>query len=163
MAEQQISLLPLYKCWDAYQGLLLKALEPLTAEQLSLRAAPNLRSIGENAAHIAGTRAGWLYFVLGRTDERLLPMTNDGWVEQAVGSVDRLLKALQDSWLSVQETLSAWTTADLDEIVHDVDENGADETYTRQWVIWHLIEHDTHHGGELSFTLGMHGLTGIDI
>ncbi len=27
--------------------------------------------------------------------------------------------------------------------------NGEDQTYTRQWVIWHLIEHDLHHGGEL--------------
>ena len=26
---------------------------------------------------------------------------------------------------------------------------------TRQWVIWHLIEHDVHHGGEISLTLGM--------
>ena len=53
--------------------------------------------------------------------------------------------------------------ADLAELVHDTDENGEDQTYTRQWVIWHLIEHDLHHGGELSFTLGMHGLTGITI
>jgi hypothetical protein len=22
---------------------------------------------------------------------------------------------------------------------------------SRQWVIWHVIEHDLHHGGELSF------------
>jgi hypothetical protein len=30
-------------------------------------------------------------------------------------------------------------------------------------MIWHLIEHDLHHGGELSFTLGMHRLTAIPI
>ncbi len=29
---------------------------------------------------------------------------------------------------------------------------------TRPWVIWHLIEHDLHHGGEVSLTLGTHGL-----
>jgi uncharacterized damage-inducible protein DinB len=34
---------------------------------------------------------------------------------------------------------------------------------SRAWVIWHLIEHDLHHGGEISLTLGMHGLHAIDI
>jgi uncharacterized damage-inducible protein DinB len=30
-------------------------------------------------------------------------------------------------------------------------------------VVWHLIEHDLHHGGELSLTLGMHGVAAPDI
>jgi uncharacterized damage-inducible protein DinB len=34
---------------------------------------------------------------------------------------------------------------------------------TRQWIIWHLVEHDVHHGGEISFSLGMHGVTGLDL
>jgi uncharacterized damage-inducible protein DinB len=25
-------------------------------------------------------------------------------------------------------------------------------------VVWHVMEHDLHHGGELSLTLGMHGM-----
>src|SRR6266851_5624227 len=58
MAEQPIALLPFYKGWDTYQELLLKAIEPLSLEQLSLRTAPQLRSIGELATHIIGVRAG---------------------------------------------------------------------------------------------------------
>ena len=34
---------------------------------------------------------------------------------------------------------------------------------SRAWVVWHVLEHDLFHGGEISFALGMHGLTGIDI
>lgn len=41
------------------QKSLLKAIEPLSPDQLSLRPAEQLRSISENAAHIVGTRAGW--------------------------------------------------------------------------------------------------------
>ena len=67
------------------------------------------------------------------------------------------------TWQVIQDALNHWTIADLAELVHDTDEHGEDHTSTRQWVIWHLIEHDLHHGGELSFTLGMHGLTGITI
>ncbi|HEY6285010.1 MAG TPA: hypothetical protein VIX20_05065 [Ktedonobacteraceae bacterium] len=34
---------------------------------------------------------------------------------------------------------------------------------SRQWVIWHVIEHDLHHGGELSFSLGAHNLAAPDL
>ncbi len=59
MSEQQQSVAPFYKGWEVYQGHLVKALAPLTAEQLALRAAPGLRSIGETALHIVGGRSYW--------------------------------------------------------------------------------------------------------
>jgi uncharacterized damage-inducible protein DinB len=158
MAEQQISLLPLYKGWDTYQELLLKAIEPLSLDQLSLRAAPQLRSIGELATHIIGVRAGWLYYTLEKGDEHLVSLAS-----QPARSAAELVNGLEATWHVIQDALNHWTIADLAEIVHDTDENGEDQSYTRQWVIWHLIEHDLHHGGEISFTLGMHGLTGIAI
>ncbi len=158
MAEQPMSLLPLYKGWESYQKLLIKAIEPLSLEQLSLRIAPQLRSIGELASHIIGARAGWLYYTLEKGDEQMTTLAS-----QPARSAAELVNGLEVTWQIMQEALSHWTIADLAGIVHDTDENGEDQTYTRQWVIWHLIEHDMHHGGELSFTLGMHGLTGIDI
>lgn len=35
MTEQQINLLSLYKGWDTYQALLIKALAPLSSEELA--------------------------------------------------------------------------------------------------------------------------------
>ena len=29
---------------------------------------------------------------------------------------------------------------------------------SRAWMVWHVLEHDLHHGGEISLTLGMHGI-----
>ena len=158
MTEQPISLLPLYSGWDTYQKLLVQAVEPLSLEQLSLRTAPQLRSIGELASHIIGARAGWMYYTMGKGDEHLTSIAS-----QPAQSAAELVNGLEATWQVISDALSHWTIADLADIVHDIDENGVDQTYTRQWVIWHLIEHDLHHGGELSFTLGTHGLTGIDI
>ncbi len=47
---------------------------------------------------------------------------------------------------------------DLDEVFHD----GPDEV-TRGWIIWHVVEHDLHHGGELSYSLGALGLPGLSL
>ena len=30
-------------------------------------------------------------------------------------------------------------------------------------IIWHVLEYDLHHGGELSLSLGMHGLAAPDL
>src|SRR6266702_1815235 len=54
-----------YKGWDVYQGQLVRAIEPLTAEQLELKISPHLRSIGQLARHIVRTRAGCLYNMMG--------------------------------------------------------------------------------------------------
>jgi uncharacterized damage-inducible protein DinB len=58
----------------------------------------------------------------------------------------------------MQASIARWTPADWEE---KLDDEG--EIVTRSWIIWHLIEHDLHHGGEASITLGMHGLTAPDL
>ncbi len=61
MTEQQSSLAAIYEGWQTYQGRLITALTPLVSDQLSLRAAPTLRSIEEIARHMIGARARWFY------------------------------------------------------------------------------------------------------
>jgi uncharacterized damage-inducible protein DinB len=102
MAEDNFTLTTFYTSWKEYQDPIKGAIAPLTAEQLELRAAPHLRSIGENALHIIGCRAFWFTNFLG--------------------------------------------------------EDGQEVDLSRAWVVWHVLEHDLHHGGELSLTLGMHRL-----
>ena len=46
MAQHTLSLWTFYQGWDVYQDHLVRAIEPLTAEQLQLRIAPHLRSRG---------------------------------------------------------------------------------------------------------------------
>ena len=58
-------------------------------------------------------------------------------------------------------TLRFWTPADWAQTFPN--DLPSDPPYSRHWIIWHLIEHDLHHGGEISLTLGMHGLTAPDL
>src|SRR5258708_30241161 len=79
MAKQRTNLLPFYQGWEQYQKLLIAAIAPLSAEQLALRPAPHLRSIGENVAHIVGTRVGWVDKGRGDGDaEIVLPLETLG-------------------------------------------------------------------------------------
>src|SRR5215813_2081641 len=57
MGNANITLAILTEDWQTYQSELSKALAPLSSEQLALRAAPHLRSIGELARHMIAARA----------------------------------------------------------------------------------------------------------
>jgi uncharacterized damage-inducible protein DinB len=59
----------------------------------------------------------------------------------------------------MQEAIARWTPSDWQHTYPGDEDDGEPAIITRQWVIWHLIEHDLHHGGEISLTLGMHGLS----
>ncbi len=57
----------------------------------------------------------------------------------------------------IEDALTRWSTADLAQ-TYSVTYNGKNHIITRQWVIWHVLSHDTHHGGELTLMLGMQGI-----
>jgi hypothetical protein len=63
---ETIPLTALYKGWEVYQQKLVRIVALLTAEQLELRAAPDLCSIGMLIAYIIATRADMrnvVYFI----------------------------------------------------------------------------------------------------
>jgi hypothetical protein len=73
MADDTFALTTFYTSWKAYQDHLKEALAPVTAEQLALRAALGLRSVGENALHIVGCRIYWFTGFLGEVG-RIVPV-----------------------------------------------------------------------------------------
>jgi uncharacterized damage-inducible protein DinB len=156
MTQHTPSVWNFYKGWDVYQGHLVKAIEPLTAEQLELRISPNLRSIGLLAKHIVRTRASWLYGLMGEGGADLAAIAQ--WEHDGeVPSSAELVRGLDVTFRAWQECLQRWTPQDLEYIFRG-EWRGEPYELSRQWVIWHVIEHDLHHGGELSFSLGAHGL-----
>jgi hypothetical protein len=74
MIEPTPRLSSVYKGWNHHQHLLRETVSSLAADQLALRAAPHLRSIGELAAHVIAVRARCLNCYLGsRRSGRMLP------------------------------------------------------------------------------------------
>ncbi|HEX6477519.1 MAG TPA: DinB family protein [Ktedonobacteraceae bacterium] len=162
MTQQQTPLITFYKGWDVYQQHIIKAIAPLSDDQLALRAAPHLRSIGEIATHIIGARARWFHGLMGEGGEDIASLTT--WDRQGmpVRTADELVAALQTSWQLVENCLTRWQIDDL-EYTYTGSYGNEPYTLTRQWVLWHLIEHDLHHGGEISLTLGIYGLEAPDL
>lgn len=159
--QTSTSLAAFYKGWDNYQQLIVNAISSLTPEQLAW-SAPNERSVYTLVAHIIGARARWYHHLMKLGGQELANLATWDRPDQPTRSAAELVQALETTWNVIQDSLNSWTPADLNYIYED-EYQGQIERLSRQWVIWHLIEHDVFHGGELSFALGMQGLQGLDL
>jgi uncharacterized damage-inducible protein DinB len=170
MADDSFTLTTFSTAWQQYQDHIKEALAPLTAEQLALRAAPGLRSIGEIALHLVGCRMYWLTEFLGedggaemkayaRWNAVGLGAPYASWNEAALAlgtpvlTDAELAEGLDRTWHLMADCLTRWSPADMRETFPD-----EPVEVSRAKVVWHVLEHDLHHGGELSLTLGMHGI-----
>jgi len=166
-----------YDGWANYHRLLLDSLRGLTADQLLLKPAPNLWAIWQLTSHMAASRTYCFHDILGEGDAALRDLFRvqsttvpDLAVEDAAWEDDEdhprgpaeVLEGLERSWAMIDECLARWTPEDL-AVEFSRQRRTGTQTFTRQWVVWHLIEHDLHHGGEVSLILGSHGLTGLDL
>jgi uncharacterized damage-inducible protein DinB len=158
LADDNFTLTTFYTSWKEYQGHIKAALAPLTAEQLTLRAAPGLRSIGENAAHIIGCRIGWFTYTLGE-DWGADLKAYEHWDEPGAPAptVAELTQGLDFTWDNMAACIARWSPADMEKTFPD-ELDGVQVELSRAWIVWHVLEHDLHHGGEISLTFGMHGI-----
>jgi uncharacterized damage-inducible protein DinB len=166
---------PLYEGWGEHQQLLLAVIADLRQEQLALRPGPTGWTIWQVASHMAGARAYWLHDVLGEGDPAIrdlfrvtsttvpdLPPERAGWEDDETHprTATEIVDAFRVTWGLIEDCLERWTA---DDITVRIPQRGADRFTTRGWVVWHLMEHDAHHGGAISLVLGTNGLPGLDI
>jgi uncharacterized damage-inducible protein DinB len=102
-----------------------------------------------------------------------------------------LVAGLEQTWRLIEETLARLTPADLEQTFPPLTEaervrhaslveptlqpyaqmwvererlaGGVRPARSRQWIIWGVLEHDIHHGSEISTILGVHGLPVVEL
>jgi uncharacterized damage-inducible protein DinB len=153
--------------WPQYNRRLSEIVGAMTDEQLAIRSAPDRMSIWATAAHCAGVRVHWLCGVLGEPGAETTPWPDpdgDGWEDDPdhPRTAAELVTALDATWAIVDGCLDRWTPEMLDE---DFERHiaGTVQIHSRASILQRLLTHDAYHCGELSQTLGIHGLPQIDL
>ena len=152
------SLASLYQGWDGYRISLVNAIKPLTPEQLAFRPAPDLRSVGELAKHIGCGRLTWFRRMDAPLSAKLVE-SGKGYTDEPNYPTDApsLIRLLEDTGQMVEATLNEWTVADLEKSFHHI-YWGKTYLISRHWVLWRILSHDLHHGGQLCLALYMQGI-----
>jgi uncharacterized damage-inducible protein DinB len=171
MTEQVFPLITFYKQgWEHYQHALVQTIASLSSEQLALSAGPQQRSIGELLDHMIGARYFWFHMWMGEGDPTRDWGDDEDTDEPTVYKAASLVAMFEKSWHVISSTLDRCTWADLEQMFSPpasyqarLRDQGLEEAppHTRQWIVWHVMEHEIHHGGELSLALGNNSLEGF--
>lgn len=152
----------IYESWRGYHEKLRDCIAPLTDEQLLLRPAAHMWPLGQLVQHIISVRAGWFSGTLQDDDAAMNEYMSWGQRESPPRSAVELVRGLDETWAFIDARVQRWTPADCAMTFPD-EWDGQVYQVSRSWVIYHVLEHDLHHGGEVSLILGMNRLRTPDL
>ena len=139
--------------WEQIRSDLLTGLELFSDEQLAFRPASGYeRSVGDIARHIAGAEDYWFQHVVGGK-------SYTRYRAEGYSTVEAIRAALTGVHQKTLTFLDSLTVADLEGKFTSRSGN----QHSLYWIIWHVIDHECHHRGELYLCLGMLGIQGPDI
>jgi uncharacterized damage-inducible protein DinB len=156
-----------YDQWPQYNQRLTEIVGAMTDEQLAIRPSPEGWPIWATAGHDAGTRVYWLCGVLGEPGAETTPWPDPngyGWEDDLdhPRSAAELVRALDATWSIIERCLDGWTPEMLEQTV-ERPRDGRLEVHSRASILQRMLTHDAYHCGELSQTLGIHGLPQVDL
>ena len=156
-----------YDRWPQYNRRLREIVAEMTQEQLAIRPAPERDPIWATVGHTVAARTYWLCGVVGEPGAGTTPWPDpngEGWEDHLdhPRSAAELVWAIDTTWAIVEGCLDRWTPESLDETI---ERRYADQVqvHSRSSILQRLLTHEAYHCGELSQTLGIHGLPQIDL
>ena len=157
-----------YDRWQQYDRRLTEVIGAMTDEQLAIRPSPELYPIWATVGHTAGMRVYWLCGILGEPGAESTPfpdaMSGVGWEDDLdhPRTAAELVTALTTTWAIIDQLLDRWTPEMLPQEVERLYGDTV-QIHTRASILQRMLTHEAYHCGELSQTLGIHGLPQIDL
>ena len=147
----------LFEHWDQVRTGLNQALDPLRDEQLAFTPREGLWSLGQVACHIAGCEEGWLRdLCFGRWSRPEADYKLQGY--PTVAALKQLLAEVH--------ARTAAELATAPELTGRLDQPATlpwGPTVSWRWAVWHVLEHEIHHRGEIYLMLGLLGMEAPDV
>ena len=152
----------IYENWRSYHEKLRDCIAPLTNEQLLIQPAAHMWPLRQIVQHIISARAGWFSGTLQDENETMTGDIEWGQRDSPTRSAVEMVRGLDETWTFIESRLQRWTPDDCAKTFPD-EWNGQVYHVSRSWVIYHVMEHDLHHGGEVSLIRGINGLRTLDL
>jgi uncharacterized damage-inducible protein DinB len=143
----------IFSHWESVRGELIATIEAFDESELDYVPFEGCKKVGDIMLHIASAEDGWLRY--GITQEI------DAWPEiYHLGNYPdkaSIIKVLDEVHARTVAYLSGLSEADLRSTITAP----WGDDFPLFWILWHVIEHEIHHRGELSIFLGYLGREGV--
>jgi uncharacterized damage-inducible protein DinB len=140
--------------WKLVRADLYTIIDMFSQDELSFTPFEGSWSVGKIMLHIADCENYWLH---GLVRGEIEPGTYYDLADHPTTTT--IKKSLEKTWKKTAAFLENLDENDLDQ-VYTTPHN---ESFSLRWIIWHVLEHEIHHRGELSLVLGLLGRGGLDV
>ena len=143
----------LFHHWNQIRSDLLSTIDKFNEEELSFTPFRGSWPAGRVMLHIADTEDFWIHHIVRHEIGDVTYQLAD---YPAKADIVGVLNRARNRTLPY---LASLTESDLERSYT----SPRGETFSLYWILWHVLEHEIHHRGELSLMLGQLGREGLDV
>ncbi len=148
--ETNVSVKEQFGHWATVRRGLVQALGTLTDEQLNFAPREGMRTLGDIARHIAHVEEAWFrHWMVGKHEGP------PAYTAEDYPTVESITALLAEVHARTEAYLATLDAAALDQPFKTF----WGQTGPISWVIWHVLEHEIHHRGEIYLMVGLVGMT----
>lgn len=140
--------------WEQVRAGLLATIDKFSVEELSFVPFSGSWPVGQIMLHIADCEDNWLHGVVRHEIEPWIFYDLTDYPTKA--AIKEMLNRARRRTITFLDNLDE---NDLDRGYKTPD----GQAFSLRWIIWHVLEHEIHHRGELSLVLGILGHEGLDV
>lgn len=144
----------MFKHWVQVRSDLMSTIDRFNPDELTFAPFKGSWPVGQIMLHIADCEDNWLY---GVVQGELEP-----WVFSKLEEYPAIPIIKEALERAHNRTTSFLLNLEEDDLAKEYKTTSGEE-YSLGWIIWHVLEHEIHHRGELSLCLGMLGREGLDV
>jgi uncharacterized damage-inducible protein DinB len=145
----------LFSHWSQIRGDLLTTIDTFSDDELHYIPANTKWPVGKIMLHIADAEQGWFQYVVMNEIEAWPVIELEDYPDKP---------AIKEKLTEIHSRTEAYlSTLSFDDLEQKISLPWSDGRLKLGWIIWHVLEHEIHHRGELSLILGLLGREGLDV
>ncbi len=129
-----------FQHWDEIREGLINTIKAMDPQHLEIKPVQDAMTIGDIFRHIAGAEVHWIQKVIQGSWN-----INAHFHKDKYSSRDDIIQLLNDAHTSTLDLLDFLKFSDLKKVC--VSPRG--EKFSIYWTVWHVIEHEIHHKGQI--------------
>jgi len=145
----------IFSHWKQIRADLLATIDSFTDQELHYAPFEGSWPVGQIMIHIADAEDGWFRYVITKD----LDMWPDHYTLENYPTRAAIKNMLREVHAQTEAYLDS---LDVNDLFHEIT-SPQGEKFSLYWIIWHVLEHEIHHRGELSLALGLLGRDGLDV